>query len=52
MPHDDERAQREAFEGEAETPEHGAGQQHADDADERVANESGGYGSPQRGEDE
>jgi hypothetical protein len=52
MPHEDERAEREAFEGEAETPEHGPGQQHADDTDERVSDESGGYGARGRGEDE
>jgi hypothetical protein len=51
QPHDDERAAREAYEGEAETPEHGPGQQHQDDTDERVSNESGGYGPPGRGED-
>jgi hypothetical protein len=50
IPHDDERAARQAFEREGEDPDP---QRRRDDAeeDERVSQESGGWGPPLRGND-
>lgn len=47
-PHDDERASREAFEQDSEAEESA----EAEQADERMPDESGGYGTPDRGRDD
>ncbi len=51
IPHDDERAAREAFEREADDPDPERRSDAAQE-DERISEESGGWGPPGRGTDQ